>query len=140
MKIAVVDGQGGGMGKAIIEQLRQAIGEQPYIIALGTNALATAAMLKAGANEGASGESAVVYSVKNVDVIVGPIGILNASAMLGEISPAIAAAVGESGAVKVLIPLNRCNIKVAGVQNKPLPHYICDAIEIIKNLKDDAHV
>lgn len=139
MKIAVIDGQGGGIGKAIIEKIRESMGEQPEIIALGTNAMATAAMLKAGANEGASGEHAISYNVRNVDVITGPIGILNANAMLGEISPAIASAIGESKAVKILIPLNKCKINVAGVQVKPLPHYIHDALEILINLKDDVH-
>jgi len=137
MKIAVIDGQGGGIGKAIVEKIRDTIGEEAEVIALGTNAMATAAMLKAGATMGASGENAIVYNVCRVDVIVGSLGILSANAMLGEISPAIAAAIGESAAVKILIPLNKCGINVAGVQPKPLPLLISDAVEMIKTLAEE---
>jgi NAD(P)-dependent dehydrogenase (short-subunit alcohol dehydrogenase family) len=132
MRIAVVDGQGGGIGKAIVEKFRQAFGEDIEIIALGTNSLATALMLKAGANEGATGENAVVYNASKVDIILGPIGIICANSLLGELTPLMARAIAESSAKKVLIPLNRCNVTVAGTQNKPLPHYIDDAIEIVK--------
>jgi NAD(P)-dependent dehydrogenase (short-subunit alcohol dehydrogenase family) len=132
MRIAVVDGQGGGIGKAIVEKFRQAFGEGIEIIALGTNSLATALMLKAGANEGATGENAVVYNASKVDIILGPIGIICANSLLGELTPLMARAIAESSAKKVLIPLNRCNVTVAGTQNKPLPHYIDDAIEIVK--------
>jgi len=132
MRIAVVDGQGGGIGKAIVEKFRQAFGESIEIIALGTNSLATALMIKAGANEGATGENAVVYNASKVDIILGPIGIICANSLLGELTPLMARAIAESSAKKVVIPLNRCNIIVAGVENKPLPHYIDDAIEIVK--------
>jgi NAD(P)-dependent dehydrogenase (short-subunit alcohol dehydrogenase family) len=132
MRIAVVDGQGGGIGKAIVEKFRQAFGEGIEIVALGTNSLATALMLKAGANEGATGENAVVYNASKVDIILGPIGIICANSLLGELTPLMARAIAESSAKKVLIPLNRCNVIVAGTQNKPLPHYIDDAIEIVK--------
>lgn len=133
MKIAVIDGQGGGIGRAIVDRLRASLGEEIQIIALGTNALATAAMLKAGANEGATGENAIVVNVENVDIIVGSIAILAVNAMTGELTRRMAAAIGKSRAKKVLIPLNKNNIMVAGVTNKPLPHYIEDAIEIIKS-------
>ena len=132
MRIAVMDGQGGGIGKVIVEKLRMAFGVEIEILALGTNAFATSLMLKAGANEGASGENAVVFNVAKVDFIIGSIGIIAANAMLGEITPLMAKAVSESSAKKVLIPLNRSNIQVAGVKNEPLPHYIDAAIEIIK--------
>jgi len=132
MRIAVVDGQGGGIGKAIVEKFRQVFGEGIDIVALGTNSLATALMLKAGANEGATGENAVVYNASKVDIILGPIGIICANSLLGELTPLMARAIAESSAKKVLIPLNRCNVTVAGTQNKPLPHYIDDAIEIVK--------
>ncbi|NLN07911.1 MAG: DUF3842 family protein [Firmicutes bacterium] len=134
MKIAVIDGQGGGIGRAIVDRLRAALGEEVYIIALGTNALATAAMLKAGANEGATGENAIAVNVEDVDIIVGSIAILAVNAMTGELTPQMAAAIGKSRAKKVLIPLNKSNMIVAGVVNKPLPHYIEDAIAIIKGL------
>jgi NAD(P)-dependent dehydrogenase (short-subunit alcohol dehydrogenase family) len=132
MRIAVVDGQGGGIGKAIVEKFRQVFGEGIQIVALGTNSLATSLMLKAGANEGATGENAIVYNAPKVDIILGPIGIICANSLLGELTPLMARAIAESCAKKVLIPLNRCNVTVAGTQNKPLPHYIDDAIEIVK--------
>lgn len=134
MRIAVLDGQGGGIGKVIVDKLRKELSENTQIIALGTNAVATMLMMKAGANEGASGENAVVYNCSKVDVIVGSIGIVVANSMLGELSPKIAQAVAESQAKKVLIPLGRCNIEVAGVKNEPLPHLIDNAIAIVKGM------
>ncbi len=139
MKIAVVDGQGGGIGKLIVEKLRTAFGNDVGIIALGTNALAASLMLKAGANEGASGENAIVYNAPRVDVIIGSIGIVSSNSMLGELTPAMARAVSDSDAVKVLIPLNRCNILVAGIKEEPLPHYIEDAVEIVGRLVEDVN-
>lgn len=133
MRIAVIDGQGGGIGKAVVERLRQAFGDEIQIVALGTNVLATSLMLKAGAHEGASGENAIVYNAARADLIVGTIGILAANAMLGELSPAMARAVAESPARKVLIPLNKCNIQVVGTKNEPLPQYIDEAIAYIRN-------
>ena len=133
MKIAVIDGQGGGMGKAIVEKLRAAFGNDMDILALGTNALATSLMLKAGANEGASGENAIIYNVPKVDYIIGSIGIISANSMLGELTPNMAKAIGESPARKILIPLNRCNIYVAGVKREPLPICIDMAIEKISD-------
>lgn len=134
MRIAVIDGQGGGIGKTIVEKLRAELGKNIEILALGTNALATAAMLKAGANEGASGESAIVANVPKVDIIAGCIGILTAGSMLGEITPEVSTAIGMSAADKVLIPLGKCLIHVVGVVNKPLPHYIDHAVSVIKNI------
>ncbi len=136
MKIAVVDGQGGGIGKAIVEKLRRELPEETHIVALGTNALATMVMLKAGANEGASGENAIVVNSTKVDIIVGVIGIIVANAMMGELTPKMSEAISSSSAKKVLIPLNRCNIQVVGINNDPLPYHIDSAIDIIKkNLK-----
>lgn len=133
MRIAVVDGQGGGIGRAIVERLRKELDEDVEIIALGTNVAATSLMLKAGANEGASGENAVVYSAGRVDFIIGAIGIIAANSMLGELTPAMARAVSESPARKILLPLNRFNIEIAGVRNEPLPHLIDNVISILKN-------
>lgn len=134
MRIAVIDGQGGGIGKVIVDKIRKELPENIEILALGTNAMATMLMMKAGANEGASGENAVVFNANKVDIIVGTIGIIVANSMLGELSPEIARAVAESPAKKVLIPLNRCNIEIAGVKNEPLPHHIESAVAIIKGI------
>jgi NAD(P)-dependent dehydrogenase (short-subunit alcohol dehydrogenase family) len=133
MRIAVVDGQGGGIGKAIVERFRRFFGDDMEILALGTNSLATSLMLKAGANEGATGENAIIYNAPKVDVILGPMGIISANALLGELTPLMANAISRSPAKKVLIPLNRCRIMVAGTESKPLPQYIEDAIEIVKS-------
>jgi len=133
LRIAVIDGQGGGIGKALVEKLRQALPEDVEIIALGTNALAASLMMKAGANEGASGENAVMVNAMRADIIVGTIGIIAANSMLGELTPLMAKAIAESPAKKILIPLNRCNIEVVSVKNEPLPHHIENAVRIIKN-------
>ncbi len=133
IRIAVIDGQGGGIGKAIIEKLRKELSDDVYILALGTNVLATTQMLKAGATEGASGENAIVYNAAKVDVIMGPIGIIVANSMLGELTPKMAEAITESPARKVLIPLAKCNIEIAGVVNEPLPCLIDYAIAMVKN-------
>ncbi|KNY30151.1 DUF3842 family protein [Pseudobacteroides cellulosolvens] len=132
MRIAVIDGQGGGMGKTIVEKLRLEFGHNLEILALGTNALATALMLKAGANEGASGENAIIYNSTRVNVIMGPIGIIAANSMLGELTPTIAKAIAESPAKKILIPMNKCNIQIAGIKNEPLPHQVDSAIMLLK--------
>ena len=134
MRIAVVDGQGGGIGKLIVEKLRNAFGNEIVVLALGTNALATTLMLKAGANEGASGENAIVFNIPRVNIVMGTIGIVCANSMLGELTPTMAKAISESPAIKVLIPLNRCNIQVAGTKDEPLPHYIDDAINMVGNI------
>jgi hypothetical protein len=123
-RICVIDGQGGGIGSAIIKKLKELFDETVEIIALGTNAIATAQMLKARANRGASGENAIVQTIKNVDVIIGPIGIILANAMMGEVTPEIATAVSCSRAKKILIPLSQENVEIVGVPPAPLPHLI----------------
>ncbi len=134
MRITVVDGQGGGIGKAIIEKLRSELSEEVEILALGTNALATAQMLKAGANEGASGENAIVWNVPRADVIVGSVAVIAANSMLGELTPKMAQAISESPAIKLLIPLNRCRICIAGVSQEPLPHYVSYVADSVKKM------
>ncbi|OJU09175.1 MAG: hypothetical protein BGN88_08340 [Clostridiales bacterium 43-6] len=134
MHIIVIDGQGGGLGKAIVEKLRCEFHDSVSITALGTNALAASIMIKAGANEGASGENAIVVNAKKADFIIGATGIISANSMLGELSPKMARAISESNAVKILIPLNRCNIQVAGIKQQALPSYLDDAIELLKGL------
>lgn len=133
MRIGVIDGQGGGIGKAIVERLRKELPEDVRIIALGTNSAATVLMLKAGANDGATGENAVIYNAGKVDVIMGAIGIIAANSMMGEMTPAMANAVADSHAKKVLIPLSRCNIEIAGLRNQPLPQHIEEAVAIVKS-------
>ncbi|MBQ1251375.1 MAG: DUF3842 family protein [Firmicutes bacterium] len=133
MKIAVIDGQGGGIGKHIMEKLRAHLPEDTELIALGTNSLATAQMIKAGASEGATGENAICYTSRQVDYITGTISIMTANAMLGEITPKIAEAIGSSPAKKYLLPLNKNDIKIIGVGKEPLPHLIEELVEAIKN-------
>ncbi|WP_312692399.1 DUF3842 family protein [Caproiciproducens sp.] len=133
MKITVIDGQGGGIGRSIVERLKAEI-PSAAIIAVGTNSLATAAMLKAGADAGATGENAVLYNCLDADVIAGPIGIILANAMLGEISPAIAGAVSGSKAEKVLVPVSACHVCVAGVEDRPMSKYIELAVAAVKRL------
>jgi hypothetical protein len=131
MKIIVIDGQGGKMGKTVIEQLKK---RHPglELYAIGTNSIATAAMLKAGADYGATGENPCIVNAQDADIIIGPIGIVFANALLGEITPAIATAVGASRAYKILIPVNRCNHYVVGCTESSLSEYIhmvCEKVE-----------
>ncbi|MGQ9497143.1 MAG: DUF3842 family protein [Desulfotomaculales bacterium] len=123
MRIVVIDGQGGGIGKLLVEHLRRHIpAEEAEIVVLGTNAVATAVMLKAGANDGATGENAVVQTVAGADVIVGTLSAIIAHGMMGEITPAMAEAIARSPAPKVLLHLNRAGIEIIGASTEPLPH------------------
>lgn len=129
-KIGVIDGQGGGIGSTIIKKIKELYGETVEVIALGTNAIATAQMLKAGANRGASGENAIVQTTKCVDVILGPLGIIIAHAMMGEVTPGIAEGVAGSPAAKFLLPLTQENVTIVGVARLPLPHLIEELIDM----------
>ncbi len=129
MKICVIDGMGGGIGNALIKKIKAAFQEQVEIIALGTNAIATAQMMKAGANRGASGENAITVTVPKVDVIVGSISIILANAMMGELTPGMAAAIAGSRAPKLLLPLTQENVEVIGVSPEPLPHLVDHLVE-----------
>lgn len=133
MRIAVVDGQGGGIGKSIIERLRKELSAREAvkvtIIALGTNALATGSMLKAGADEGATGENAIVRTVEAVDVILGPLGIVLANSILGELTPKMATAIASCKAHKLLIPMTRCGVEIVGARIDPLPRQIDALVE-----------
>ena len=130
MKVLVIDGQGGGVGKALVSAIKH-IAPAVTLTALGTNAAATAAMLRAGADQGATGESAIRYQCTTADVITGVIGILHSNALLGEISPAIAAAVSGSEAQKILIPLDRCGLHVVGVTKRPMEELIAEAAQAV---------
>lgn len=137
MRIAVIDGQGGGIGKHIVEKLRRELpGEEIEILALGTNALATAVMLKAGANEGATGENAVIYNMPRVDVILGPVSIMFPNAMLGEMTPRMAEAINSSQAKKVLIPLTRSGVEIVGMKSEPLPHLVEELVSRVSVIKN----
>lgn len=137
LKIAVIDGQGGGIGKHLIEALKKESNWDVEIIALGTNTLATETMLKAGADMGATGENAIIYNSRRVDFILGPMGIVAANAINGEITPAIAHSVADSQAPKLLIPLGKCNIEIAGVdRNLTLPQIVEKAVGMVRILHD----
>lgn len=114
MNILVIDAQGGGIGKQIVSALKKRYPEQ-YITAVGTNSLATSAMLKAGADVAATGENSVIVCSRKADVIIGPVGIVIADALLGEITAAMAVAVGQSPAKRILVPVNHCDNYIVGV-------------------------
>lgn len=130
MKIMVMDGQGGGVGRSLVEAIHERYPEAE-LIAVGTNAAATSNMMKGGTANGATGENAVIYNSGRVDLIAGPIGIVMANAMLGEITPRMAEAVASAGVPVLLIPMSRCNAQVVGVENKKLGDYIQEAVEKI---------
>ncbi len=133
MKILVIDGQGGKMGKSVIEQLKK---QRPQleIIAVGTNSIATSAMVKAGADAAATGENPVVVGSRDADIIIGPMGIVMANSLLGEITPAMALAISSSPAYKLLIPVNRCNHFIIGCREQPLGVYIKEVVEKVNEL------
>lgn len=131
MQILVVDAQGGGIGKQLVSMLKQRV-EGAVVTAVGTNSLATSAMLRAGADSAATGENAVIVCARKADVIVGPVGIVIADALLGEITPAMASAIGQSRAKRVLIPINHCDNLIAGVPDLSVSHLIQSAIDLIR--------
>ena len=127
MNILVIDAQGGGIGRQVIPALKKACPEA-CVTAVGTNAMATAAMLKSGADHAATGENAVIVNSRRADVIIGPVGIVIADSLYGEVTPAMAVAVGQSRAARVLIPVNRCDTLVAGVADNTTASLLQDAI------------
>lgn len=133
MKVVVIDGQSGRMGQLLIDRMRAA-GLPCEILAVGTNALATAAMLKAGADAGATGENPVLVASRTADIIAGPIGILSADSLLGEITPAMAVAIGQSPAKKVLLPVNQCSNIVVGTQSLSLSKLMDEAVDLLRSL------
>ncbi|MBN1778152.1 MAG: DUF3842 family protein [Clostridiales bacterium] len=133
MTILVIDGHGGGLGREIVAALKQA--DPGYFIhAVGVNSIATAAMLKAGADTAATGENAVLVGCRRADVIVGPIGIVIADAMLGEITPAMAAAVGQSRARRVLVPMNQCDNTIIGVMDQPVGQSVQGVVRAVNDI------
>ena len=133
MKIAVIDGQGGRIGQMIVSAIKKE-GISCNIRAIGTNSTATAAMMKAGADEGATGENPVIVACRQADVIIGPVGLLVADGLLGEITPAMAVAVGQSEAKKLLLPLNMCNNIVVGTQSLPVSALIAETVSCLRSL------
>ncbi len=132
-RIAVIDGQGGGIGSLIVKRLREEFGDRIEIIALGTNAVATTTMMTSGADKGASGENAITWNTERVDVITGPLSIMLPNAMLGELTPKMAESVSSSPAKKILLPLNQEQIDIVGINKEPLPHLI---ETLINNMKE----
>ena len=133
MKIVVIDGQGGQLGKTLVEKLRAEIaGAEIY--AVGTNSIAARVMNKAGADVSATGENPVVVCCRDADVIVGPIGIVIADSLLGEVTPRMALAVGQSSAEKVLLPVNRCKNHIVGVADLSVSRLVAEAVEYIRSL------
>lgn len=130
-RIVVVDGQGGGIGSQLVKLLRSSLPEYCELIGVGTNSLATNAMLKAGASRGATGENAVLFNAARADVILGPIGIVAANGILGEVSPKMAEAISGAEAQKILIPSSTCGIHVAGTENCRLDEYLRRAVQIL---------
>jgi len=133
----VVDGQGGGIGGALIKGLREGLGNDIEVLALGTNSVATSRMMKAGANRGATGENAIVRTSAQVDIIIGPLAIVVANAMMGELTPGMAEAIGSSRAIKILLPLTQENIVIAGLKKEPLPHLVDQVVGMIKEMNDN---
>ena len=133
--VVVIDGQSGRMGQLFIQKAKAAELNCTYT-AIGTNAIATAAMLKAGAAQGATGENPVLVACRTADIIAGPIGILSADSLMGEISPAMAMAVGQSNAKKVLLPVNQCSNIVVGTQKLTLSKLMDEAVELLRSLLD----
>ncbi len=135
LKIAVIDGQGGGIGSLIVKRLKDEFRDRFEIFALGTNAAATSAMMKSRANKGATGENAIVYNSDRVDLIIGPLSIVLPNAMLGEVTGKMASAIVSSQAKKFLLPLNQEGIDITGVTKEPLPHLIELVLSQIKEIE-----
>ncbi|MFH1703340.1 MAG: DUF3842 family protein [Nitrospirota bacterium] len=132
LKIIVIDGQGGGIGSLIVKRLRDEFGDIIEILALGTNAAATSAMMKSRADKGATGENAIVLNADRADILIGPLSIMLPNAMLGELTPKMAEAIVLSKAKKYLLPLNQEGVNVIGVEKEPLPHLIEKIVEVVR--------
>ncbi len=131
-RILVLDGQGGGVGARLIKLLKPSLPEDCTLLCVGTNSLATSAMLKAGAAQGATGENAVIYNASRADLILGPIGMIMANGIMGEVSPAVATAVSGADARKILIPSSSCGVRIAGVEEQRLEDQIQWAVQAVR--------
>jgi NAD(P)-dependent dehydrogenase (short-subunit alcohol dehydrogenase family) len=132
LKIIVIDGQGGGIGSLIVKRLRDEFGDIIEILALGTNAAATSAMMKSRADKGATGENAIILNADRADILIGPLSIMLPNAMLGELTPKMAEAIVLSKAKKFLLPLNQEGVNVIGIEKEPLPHLIEKIVEVVR--------
>ena len=133
MKTVVIDGQGGRLGQMIVEAIcKEGLPLDLYVI--GTNSIATSAMLKAGASQGATGENPVIVACRDADVIIGPIAIVSADSLLGEITPAMATAIGQSRAVKLLLPVSHCDNQVVGVKNLTMNEMVKETVARLKEM------
>jgi NAD(P)-dependent dehydrogenase (short-subunit alcohol dehydrogenase family) len=137
LRIAVIDGQGGGIGSLVVKRLKEEFADGVEVIALGTNAAATSAMMKSRANKGATGENAIIWNADKVDLLIGPLSIALPNAMLGEVSPRMATAIITSPAQKLLLHLNQEGVEIAGNSREPLPHLI---EHVISKIKENNHV
>ena len=135
MKVLIIDGQGGGLGRQLVTAVKENAPEAE-VLAVGTNSTATGAMLRAGADQAATGENAVLVACRRADVIIGPIGIVIADSMLGEITPAMAAAVGQSPARRILLPVNQCDTLVVGAADLSMADKVREAAELLRGLLD----
>ncbi|MBM6948448.1 DUF3842 family protein [Mordavella massiliensis] len=135
MKVLIIDGQGGGLGRQLVTAVKEKLPETE-VLAVGTNSIATGAMLRAGADQAATGENAVLVACKRADVIIGPIGIVIADSMLGEITPAMAAAVGQSRARRILLPVNQCDNLIVGTADLGMADKVREAAELLRGLSD----
>lgn len=133
MKLVVIDGQGGGVGAALCKEIKKRLPTQ-IVTCVGVNAIATAAMLKAGANLGATGENAVRVQARDADIIMGPIGIVLKDALMGEVTGEVAALVGQSHAQKILIPVKRCQVTIAGMPDLPLAGAVECAVDEVERI------
>ncbi len=133
MKVLVIDGQGGGLGKQLVAAVKTC-DPDIEIVAVGTNSTATNVMLKAGADQAATGENSVVTARRGADAIMGPVGIVIADAMLGEITPRMAQAVGQSAAKRILIPVNLCDNIVVGIENMSMGRRVECAVDALKEI------
>ena len=133
MKVVIIDGQGGKLGQLVVEEIQKE--KLPVTLyAIGTNSIATSAMLKAGADCGATGENPVIVACRDADVIIGPIGIVSADSLLGEITPAMAIAIGQSRALRLLLPVSHCNNQVVGVRKLTMSEMAKETAERLKEL------
>ncbi|MDU4960153.1 MAG: DUF3842 family protein [Sporomusaceae bacterium] len=139
MIIAVVDGMGGGLGAQLVASLVAPMRQKAEVIALGTNALATNAMLRAGASRGASGDNAILVTLAKVDIVTGPIGIIMANSMMGEVTPQVAAAVADAAARKVLLPVSQSHVEIIGLEPRPLGLVIREAVARIGEIVEEGN-